>query len=125
LKSQNNSPFNMSGRIQIYLLYPLILTNALLKLGARQVFLPNLATSVVMVFMQVSTNSSYCSILGPARFLDVGPLSMLPRALDVITFRFFSPAPWPLDDTASCPKNIAALQVGIFVCKSASRFLGS
>jgi hypothetical protein len=113
-KTHHYNPFSISGFIQIYFLHPLVLGSAVLKFGAWQAFLPNLASSVVMVFMQVSTNNRYCNSLGSAQLLGAGLLSKFPRALDVLTSSFFSPgiAPWFLDDTPSCSRTIAALQVG-------------
>jgi hypothetical protein len=128
-----SSAFSVSVFVQTYLLHSFVLGSALLKFGAWQAFLPNLATSVAMLFMLATTNSNYCNSLGPARSLDVGPLSMFPRALNVLTLSLFSPcvAPWSLNashDTASCSKSIAAIQVS-FSCgaiqhKSGLRILG-
>eukprot|EP00884_Botryococcus_braunii_P012432 jgi/Botrbrau1/2118/Bobra.0093s0025.1 len=118
MRPRPDKPLSALIFVQTYALHTLVIATAFVKLGAWQAFLPNLATSVLMVFIQASANHKYCKALGHASTLDVIPLAVLPSALDVLAAAAFTPGLTPpnLKAQPTCAKNIAALQlVGSFL----------
>eukprot|EP00884_Botryococcus_braunii_P016609 jgi/Botrbrau1/3631/Bobra.0204s0022.1 len=113
MRQRSDKPLGFLTFAQTYALHSLILPNAFIKVGAWQAFLPNLITSSMLLLIQASTNRKYCFALGPASILDVGPLSVIPAALDVLSACAFTPGLIPRQPSAasSCGKTIAALQL--------------
>eukprot|EP00884_Botryococcus_braunii_P004973 jgi/Botrbrau1/14477/Bobra.0014s0113.2 len=113
LRTRDQVPLNALIFLQIYLLHPLGLASTFIKVGAWQSFLPNLATSALLLCIQASVNQKYCDALGPARTLDVVPLSALSSGLDALTCAAFAPGitPWNVTAEPSCARNIAAFQL--------------
>eukprot|EP00884_Botryococcus_braunii_P012388 jgi/Botrbrau1/2114/Bobra.0093s0021.1 len=104
--------------LQKYMFFPLVIASTLAKSGAWQAFMPGLATSTVMLFIQVSGNQQYCTALGPVTALDSVPLSVVPKALDVLSAAIVYQAlpPWHLSSGLSCSRSITAVQlVGSFI----------
>eukprot|EP00884_Botryococcus_braunii_P011685 jgi/Botrbrau1/20517/Bobra.145_2s0070.1 len=118
LETRKEGPLTPVVFLHVYFMDTHVIGMAITHFGAWQAFLPNLATSLLIFALQVSSAPACCARWGPAADPDVVLLSLFPKTLNVLTANF-APTPallWSSRPSPTCIRNVAALQlVGCFV----------
>jgi hypothetical protein len=111
---RKEGPLTVVGFVQTYLVRTTIIGNAVLQLGHWQAFLPNLATSLVVLGCLTYANPGFCASGCSATDADLELLSIVPKSLDVLSGVFYPLGVFPVrasDAPHRCTTNISALQV--------------